>query len=64
MKELVSLHNITKDTDIEALLDVLMEEQEQFLAANAEAMSKYRPEGHDHVTERVGSQSTAEGETR
>lgn len=44
MKELVSLHNITKDTDIEALLDVLMEEQEQFLADNAEAIAEDTPD--------------------
>ena len=64
MKELVSLIDITEDSDIEAVIDQLMEEQEQFLANSAEAMSKYRPEGHDHVTERAGSRSTVEGETR
>ena len=64
MKKLVSLIDITEDSDIEAVIDQLMDEQNQFLADNAEPMSKYRPEGHDHVTERVGSQSTAEGEMR
>ena len=64
MRELVSLHNITKDTDIEALLDVLMDEENQFLADHAEADPKCTPAEGDLDPEQAGVQPSAEGETR
>ena len=64
MKKLVSRINITKDSDIEAVIDQLMEEQEQFLAANAEAIAEHTPGGVEQEEDSTGPQPTAEGETR
>ena len=64
MKELVSLIDINKDSDIEAVIDQLMEEQEQFLAANAEAIAEDTPGGVEQDEDSTGSQPTVEGETR
>ncbi|MCH7670385.1 MAG: hypothetical protein IIC71_14470 [Acidobacteria bacterium] len=64
MKELVSLIDITEDSDIEAVIDQLMDEQEQFIAANAEAIAEDTTGGVEQDEDSTGSQSTAEGETR
>ena len=64
MKELVSLIDITKNSDIEAVIDQLMEEQNQFLADHAEADPKRTPAEDDLDPEQAGVQPTAEGESR
>ena len=64
MKKLISLIDITEDSDIEAVIDQLMDEQALFLAANAEATAEDTPGGVEQDEDSTGPQPTEEGEPR